>query len=46
MCIAMASQVLGTPLEYFETSSFIRGVHAYALLYRETHTTIGHGFQL
>ena len=41
----MASQVLSTPLEYFEISSFIRGVHAYALHW-ETHTTVGQVFQL
>ena len=41
----MANQVLGTPLEYFEISSFTRGVHAYAL-YWETHTTVGQVFQL
>ena len=40
-----ASQVLGTPLKYFEISSFIRGVQAY-VLYWETHTTIGQVLQL
>ena len=44
-CIVMESEVLGTPLEYFEISSFIRGIHAYAL-YWETHTTVGQVFQL
>ena len=45
MCIATASQMLGTLLENFEISSFIGGVHAYAL-YWETHTTVGQVFQL